>query len=371
MKLKRRICIILVSCLLILLCPFFSFADDLKADDFNVLLGRQVINSTGGTTTDYFTFTTETLKSNGIECNYYKPVNYSGFWPKGATKIMSAFHSPPLIAGHEYQLTFATGVNFNAKTKIDVYLNSSLIYSDVISGTGAKKISINFKAPNFATSDTSIRIECSIGEAYGYGEQGQNAGFLLSKNIGFNDNTENPSWLGKILEKFTALGDRIGSFFTNLSDNISEFFSSLGDRISGFFTDLKDNLTEKFNNLKQWFIDLGNSIGDFFEMLKNYLLYFQHPVILDEDGVPIGADGKPVYINPFASKIEQFKETINDWLQQINDFVAQIDASSASVSSYIKNGSTIVSGVLTAVPILTAVLTFALVILVVRKVVGR
>ena len=106
-------------------------------------------------------------------------------------------------------------------------------------------------------------------------------------------------------------------------------------------------------------------------MLKNYLLYFQHPVTLDKDGVPIGADDKPVYTNPFASKIEQFKETVNGWLQQIKDFVAQIDNSAESVSSYIENGSSIVSGVLTAVPILTAVLTFALVLLVVRKVVGR
>ena len=40
------------------------------------------------------------------------------------------------------------------------------------------------------------------------------------------------------------------------------------------------------------------------------------------------------------------------------------------VAMYIENGSSIVSGVLTAVPILTAVLTFALVLLVVRKVVG-
>ena len=349
MKFKRLVSILLLSCLLFSFCSFSVFADDLHADDFNVLLGRQTNNSAGGTTTDYFTFTTESLKSNGVDCNFYKPVNYSGFWPAGATKIISAFQSPALIAGHEYQLSFATGVNFNAKTKIEVYLNSTLIYSDTINGAGAKKISINFKAPDFATSDTSIRIECSIGEAYHYGEAGQNAGFLLSKEIGFNDNTDNPGWLGKILKNFTALGDRI----------------------SGFFTDLKDNLTEKFNNLKQWFIDLGNSIGEFFEMLKNYLLYFQHPVTLDKDGVPVGADGKPVYTNPFASKIEQFKETVNGWLQQIKDFVAQIDNSGAAVSSYIENGSSIVSGVLTAVPILTAVLTFALVLLVVRKVVGR
>lgn len=371
MKLKRLVSIFLLSCFLLSFCPFSVCADDLHADDFSVLLGRQTNNSVGGTTTDYFTFNTELNNSNGIKCNIYKPVDYMGFWPKGAVKIVTAFKSEPLIAGHEYQLSFATGVNFNAQTKIEVYLNSTLIYSDTISGAGAKKVSLNFKAPNFATSDTSIRIECSIGENYDSVASGQNRGFLLSHTIQFNDNTDNPSWLGKILAKFTALGDRISGFFSNLTNSISDFFSSLGDRISGFFTDLKDNLTEKFNNLKQWFIDLGNSIGEFFEMLKNYLLYFQHPVTLDKDGVPVGADGKPVYTNPFASKIEQFKETVNCWLQQIKDFVAQIDNSAESVSSYIENGSSIVSGVLTAVPILTGVLTFALVLLVVRKVVGR
>lgn len=371
MKFKRLVSILLLSCLLVLFCSFSVFADDLHADDFSVLLGRQTNNSAGGTTTDYFEFTTELNKSNGVLCNIYKPVNYSGFWPKGAVKIVTAFKSQPLVAGHEYQLSFATGVNFNAQTKIEVYLNSTLIYSDTISGAGAKKVSLNFKAPDFATSDTSIRIECSVGENVDSVSSGQNRGFLLSRDIAFNDNTDNPGWLAKIFEKISALGDRIGSFFTDLKDNISEFFNSLGDRISGFFTDLKDNLTEKFNNLKQWFIDLGDSIGEFFEMLKNYLLYFQNPVTLDKDGVPIGADGKPVYTNPFASKIEQFKETVNGWLQQIKDFVAQIDNSGAAVSSYIENGSSIVSGVLTAVPILTAVLTFALVLLVVRKVVGR
>lgn len=258
-KFINRILPVLLCFLFLFSVPSFA-SDDLHADDFSVLLGRQTNNSSGGTTTDYFAFTTETLKSNGIECNYYKPVNYSGFWPTGATKIISAFQSPSLIAGHEYQLSFATGVNFNAKTKIEVYLNSTLIYSDTINGRGAKKISINFKAPDFATSDTSIRIECSIGEAYHYGEAGQNAGFLLSKEIGFNDNTDNPGWLGKILEKFTALGDRIGNFFTNLSDNISEFFNSLGDRISGFFTDLKDNLSTFFS-------DLGDRIKGFFVQL--------------------------------------------------------------------------------------------------------
>lgn len=360
MKLKRLLSVILLSVFLVSVCSFSSFADDLNADDFTVLLGRQTDNSAGGVTTDYYTFTKTTLVSNGISCNYYKPNDYANFWPKGAVKIMSSFESPPLVAGHEYELSFATGVNFVADTLIEVFVNSQKLYSETISGFGAKEISISFTAPDFATSDTSIRIECSISEAYGYGSAGQDAGFLLSKEIGFNDNTDNPGWLGKILQNFTNLGDRISGFFSGLTDSIS-----------GFFSDLKQSVVDQFNNVKQWFIDLGEDIKGFFTSLKNYLLYFEDPVTLDPNGVPIGADGKPVYTNPFASKIDEFKNTVNGWLTQIKDFVSQIDSAGSSVSSYIENGSTIVSGVLTAVPVLTAILTFALVLLVVRKVVGR
>ena len=371
MKLKRFLSAILLSVFLVCVCSFSVYADNLNADDFSVLLGRQTDNSAGGVTTDYYTFTKTTLVSNGISCNYYKPNDYANFWPNGAVKIMSAFESPPLVAGHEYQLTFATGVNFVADTLIEVFVNSQKLYSETISGFGAKEISISFTAPDFATSDTSIRIECSIDERYGYGSAGQDAGFLLSKEIGFNDNTDNPGWLGKILKNFTDLGDRISGFFSNLTSSISGFFNSLGDRISGFFSDLKQSIVNQFNNVKQWFIDLGEDIKGFFTSLKNYLLYFEDPVTLDPNGVPIGADGKPVYTNPFASKIDEFEKTINGWLTQIQNFVNQIGSAGTSVSSYIENGSTVVTGVLSAVPVLTAVLTFALVLLVVRKVVGR
>lgn len=271
----------------LLIFSFFSFsvsAEDLNADDFSVLLGRQTDNSAGGVTTDYYTFTKTTLVSNGISCNYYKPNDYVSFWPQGAVKIMSAFESPPLVAGHEYQLSFATGVNFNANTLIEVFLNSTKIYSETISGTGAKEISINFTAPDFATNDTSIRIECSIGDRYGYGSAGQDAGFLLSKEIGFNDNTDNPGWLGKILQKFTDLGDRISGFFSSLAESIGSFFSSLGDRISGFFTDLWNNIKAKFDDLKQWFQDLGDRIQGFFVDLYNDIIDGLKKLFIPSDG---------------------------------------------------------------------------------------
>lgn len=369
MKFKRLVSIALLSVFLISFCSFSSFADDLNASDFSVLLGRETPNSSGGVTTDYFTYNVTTGNRFGVTVLQYTPNDWQNFWKSGAVKIMTAFESPGLIAGHDYSISFVVGVNFNATPLIEVFLDSQKIYSGRLGATGGD-VSINFTAPDFVTSSTSIRVECSIDNLYqDYGTS--STCFFLSKTIEFNDDTDNPGWLGKILQNFTNLGDRISGFFSNLTSSISDFFSSLGDRISGFFSDLKNTLTDKFNNLKQWFVDLGDSIGDFFDMLKDYLLYFEHPVTLDSNGVPIGADGKPVYTNPFASKIDEFKQTVNGWLAQIKDFVNQIDSAGNSVSSYIENGSTIVGGVLTAVPVLTAVLTFALVLLVVRKVVGR
>ncbi len=238
----------------LLIFSFSSFsvsAEDLNADDFSVLLGRETPNSTGGVTTDYYTFTTSSFSSNGINCNFYQPQNYADFWAKGAVKIMSAFDAPKMIAGHEYQLTFATGVNFNAKTVIKVFLGSQKIYENSVSGTGAKEVSVNLTAPEVVTNSEQVRIECSISSDYGYGSAGQISGFLLSKEIGWNDNTDNPGWLGKILQKFTDLGDRISGFFSNLAESIGSFFSSLGDRIQGFFVDLYNDIVD---GLKKLFI---------------------------------------------------------------------------------------------------------------------
>lgn len=271
----------------LLIFSFFSFsvsAEDLNAGDFSVLLGRETPNSTGGVTTDYYTFTTSSFSSNGINCNFYQPQNYADFWAKGAVKIMSAFDAPKMIAGHEYQLTFATGVNFNAKTVIKVFLGSQKIYENSVSGTGAKEVSVNLTAPEVVTNSEQVRIECSVSGDYGYGSAGQEAGFLLSKEIGWNDNTDNPGWLGKILQKFTDLGDRISGFFSNLAESIGSFFSSLGDRISGFFTDLWNNIKAKFDDLKQWFQDLGDRIQGFFVDLYNDIVDGLKKLFIPSDG---------------------------------------------------------------------------------------
>lgn len=358
MKLKRLLSVILLSVFLVSVCSFSSFAEDLNTGDFSVLMGRETPNDAGGVTTNYFTFSVVEVNSGGAPCYGYVPNDYSNFWKAGAVKLLTAFESTPLVAGHEYALDFYAGISFSTYFDVIVKFGSQQVFSQKLRSTQvAQHITASFTAPDFISSET-ITIELRVPSDISYGTS--TTRFYVSRTISLTDTTDNPGWLGKILQNFTNLGDRISTFFSGLTDSIS-----------GFFSDLKQSIVNQFNNVKQWFVDLGNDIKGFFTSLKNYLLYFEDPVTLDSNGVPIGADGKPVYTNPFASKIDEFEQTINGWLTQIQNFVNQIGSAGTSVSSYIKNGSSVVTGVLGAVPVLTAVLTFALLLLVVRKVVGR
>lgn len=358
MKLKRLLSIILLCAFLVSFCSFSSFAEDLNTNDFSVLMGRETPNDAGGVTTNYFTFSVLEVNSGGAPCYGYVPNDYTNFWKHGAVKLLTAFESTPLVAGHDYALDFYAGVSFATYFDVIIKFGSQQVFSQTIISTQvAQHITASFTAPDFISSET-ITIELRVPSGTSYGTA--TTKFFVSRTISLTDTTDNPGWLGKILQNFTNLGDRISSFFSGLTDSIS-----------GFFSDLKQSIVNQFNNVKQWFIDLGEDIKGFFTSLKNYLLYFEDPVTLDPNGVPIGADGKPVYTNPFASKMDEFKQTISDWLIQIKDFIKQIGASGSSMSSYMENGSTIVTGVLSSAPVLTTVLAFALVLLVVRKVVGR
>lgn len=377
MKVNKKIISIALAVLCLLSCCsfFVSADDDIPASDFDITLKRQV---TEGSTTSTYNFD-YTVSSYNAELNIYRPVDYSNFWASGGSKIFVAFNTPNLIAGHEYQLTFTIGVSFNANYTVKVLNGSQNVFEDTFRGA-RNEISVSFTAPDYVSPSHQVSIILTLPQQYGYGTA--STGFYFSKSIGFNDNTDNPGWLGKILQNFTHLGDRISGFFSNLTASMSSFFSSLGDRISGFFdtvnakiNDFKNNVSSWFSDLKetikQKFVDLGNDIGEFFEKLKNYLLYFQHPVTTNSDGVLIGSDGKPVYTNPFESALQKVEDTVYDWLGKISDFLDSMEQSRVDVAGYLENGSTLVNGVLKASPALAVCLTFAVGFFVIRKVVGR
>lgn len=354
---RKRILASVLAVLLLLSCCFTVFAaGDGTLDfnqDFTVTLRREV---TSGASTSVINYDHDVIEAvrYGVPAYGYIAKDKS-FYASGGTKIAAAFTAPGLVAGHEYELGFTHGLTINTTVNVYVLVGSTRVYEENFSTSGGmKSVTIAFTAPDIVTPSTQITINVNYSASEDWGtEPNENMYFWFGKEVTFVDRTDNPGWLGKILQRFTDLGNTIGGFFTNL-----------GNKIGGFFTDLKDSLVQKF-------VDLGNSIGEFFDMLRDYILYFEHPVDLDSNGVPIGADGKPVYTNPFASKLDEFKTTVNGWLDTINEFINSIDSSRVAVAGYLSNGSTLINGVLSAVPILSVVLTFAIVFLVVRKVVGR
>lgn len=281
-----------------------SANDDIPADDFNISLKREVTQ--GSTTATYnFDYTVSSFNSN---LNIYRPVDFSNFWASGGSKIFLAFNTPNLIAGHEYQLTFTIGLNFNANYTVKVLNGSQNVFEDSFRGDKPNEISVSFTAPDYVSPTHQVSIILTLPQQYSFGTA--TTGFMFSKYIGWNDNTDNPGWLGKILQNFTRLGDRISGFFSNLTSSISSFFTSLGDRISGFFTDLKTNIGNWFskqaqkiqdfyNGVKQWFKQLGDRIQGFFVDLYNDIVEGLKRLFIPADGY---FESKKTELETFANE---------------------------------------------------------------------
>lgn len=149
-------------------------------------------------------------------------------------------------------------------------------------------------------------------------------GILNSIKEGFSKLWE---WLRGIWDSIKEIPAKVGQFITNLGDRISTFFSNLTNSIKGFFTDLWDKI---------W-----------------------------------NGDGS---VPPFDNnnKFAQVIDKLNEWTAKIKDFSGSVDSSADTVTGYIRSGTTFLNSAMGAFPAaLTAVLGFALVFIVVRKVVGR
>lgn len=134
-------------------------------------------------------------------------------------------------------------------------------------------------------------------------------------------------WLQGIWDSIKEIPAKIGQFITNLGDRISTFFSNLTNSIKGFFNDLWDKI---------W-----------------------------------NGDGS---VPPFDNnnKFSQVIEKLNEWTAKIKEFSGSVDSSADTVTGYLQSGTSFLNSAMGAFPAaLTAVLGFALVFIVVRKVVGR
>lgn len=379
MKIKRILSVLLIIACLFSCCSFSVSAEEIPLTDFNIILSKEV---TEGSTTTTYNFSYTVSEDN----NFYfvKPIDKENFWTGQAAELCNAFKFTNLEPAHEYLVKFKCGTTFSSPCEVKVILGGECLYKGNI-GSYNGSVSFKFTSPDVIRENTTFSIVLKIGVPQYY----VNGSFVISKNIEFEDLTENPSWLRKILNAFSDIGTTLSNSFNNLTQSISNFFSDFTsnwnagiDAIKGKIKDFSDSLNNKLNSMWQTITeikttiqnkieDLKNSIKEFFTMLKNYLLYFQHPVTLNSDGVLIGADGQPVYTNPFANALNKVEDTVYGWLNDISNFLDGIDESRQNVSEYLKNGSTFIDGIFKISPILSVCVAFAVAFLVIRKVVGR
>lgn len=229
---------------------------------------------------------------------------------------------------------------------------------------------------NFKFVDVSIPRDCTIDSiVFAFDPRGiQYKDWTNSQacGIGFSDCTvtvesEQTGFFNSIKEFFQQLFEKL----TNGLDNIGNWFTELGNKIKSFFTELGNNIKEQFtnmiNNLKsffadvgQWFKDIGDKIGEFFEKLWNRIWWGNE-------------NGESEYQKPVINnKLNDILDTLNGYQLQLKNTIDTISSSADSVSTYISTGTQLVNGIINVAGVgFTALIVFAIVFVLARKVVGR
>lgn len=263
-----------------------------------VTLQRQVIEGSSTVTYNY-AYTDGTLTRNGILLHWFSAKDPS-YYASGGKKLTTVYDYGNLAAGHEYEMTFYTGVSFACNYNLRVFVGSEKVFDNDFSSTsGISKNNVKFTTPSAITNGTRIQIVMTVPEQFNYGANGETVRYYFSENLDFTDLTENPKWLTKIKQWFLDLGDKVGGFFT-----------SLGDRISGFFTDLKTNIGKWFSEqgqkiqdfkdgVKQWFTDLGDKIKQSFIDLYNDIIDGLKSLFIPADGY---FESKKIELETFSTE---------------------------------------------------------------------
>ena len=355
MKNKKIISILLTVLLMFSFCSFSVFATfdgsgELSIDQCTVI--AQVIDGDG--TTNVTSDMVITNPTAGI----FKGLRGYGF-PEyiqddkiGGLKLR-VIEDFSVRAGHEYNIKFKYGYNLGMPFALTIYLNfknasGSVVKAQTITtvqNPGHQKVnSIDLNFTPSVPEDAS-GYKCDLYIELTQNENNPSSGlqtFYISQTISLTDLDDNSAELNGILGAILSIPEKIKGFFSSLADSISGFFQQLSDNIKGFF-----------------------------DSLKNYILYFQDPVTLNSEGVLVGANGEPIYVNPFENSIDSIEETFNGWIEDIRSFVSGMDESRVQVSQYLQTGTGLINDVLSASPIISAVLIFIASFFVIRKVVGR
>lgn len=130
--------------------------------------------------------------------------------------------------------------------------------------------------------------------------------------------------------------------------------------ISQLISDIKDWFSNLIESMGNFFTESVNKIGDFFTKLWNKIWWGNEA-------------GESEYEPPdVGSKFDDVIDSLNDWLSQLKGFSDTVNNQGDEVAGYISTGSNAVTKFLTYAPApILIFLTFGVVFVVVRKVVGR
>lgn len=185
---------------------------------------------------------------------------------------------------------------------------------------------------------------------------------------GFFENVKN--WFSTVFGWLKDIRDSISNGLTNLSNSIKGFFTDLSNNIKTWFTELQNKLKTWFDNIGTWITNLSNSIKGFFQSLGDRIsgffttlynwLWWGNP------------DGEASYTKPsINNKLNDIISKLNEYTTKLSDTTVQIDNSASSVTSYLSHGTEFVNGVMKAFTGLSVLISFAVLFMLVRKVVGR
>lgn len=167
-------------------------------------------------------------------------------------------------------------------------------------------------------------------------------------------------WLKDIRDNASEGFSNIGNWFTELGNKIKSFFTELGNNIKEQFTNMINNLKSFFADVGQWFKDIGDKIGEFFEKLWNRIWWGNE-------------NGESEYQKPVINnKLNDILDTLNGYQLQLKNTIDTISSAADSVSTYISTGTQLVNGIINVAGVgFTALIVFAIVFVLARKVVGR
>lgn len=303
---------------------------------------------------------TKTTRDN-ISCYRYNLPQTQGDF-----KSVTAYSIKNFVGGHEYNLKFKYSVGVAGHTnfvcQLAFYdgngelLSYQVLYSKNPTSTSWYDVDINFSADTSAiTSGYTVRLEF-IWTSTTYGA----INYYISEDIYLNDNDDEDGLLHSIIE-----------WLRDIRDKLVNGFSNLGLTITNKLQSVQSAITNAIDGIEQWFIDLGEDIGEFFTMLKNYVLYFQHPVTLNSDGVPVDGQGNPVYVNPFTDTLDNITDTLDDVFDDMDDFIAMIQSVNVQITGYLSTFTAIFNRFNTGVPIIGVIIALAMIVIVIRKILGR